>query len=88
MKKKGKEKEKIFFEFEQMYKDNNNISSELQRKNDIECYDKIMESHRNYHSIVYTYVRKFMEIPKIFTIPKVKTMLKNFNHMMVFFILL
>ena len=87
MKKKGKEKETFFFEFEQMYKDNN-ISSELQRKNDIECYDKIMESHRNYHSIVYTYVRKFMEIPKIFTIPKVKSMLKNFNHMMVFFILL
>ena len=87
MKKKGKEKEKIFFEFEQMYKDNN-ISSELQRKNDIECYDKIMESHRNYHSIVYTYVRKFMEIPKIFTIPKVKSMLKNINHRMIFIILL
>ena len=87
---KMQRKRNIFFEFEQMYKDNNNnnISSELQRKNDIECYDKIMESHRNYHSIVYTYVRKFMEIPKIFTIPKVKSMLKNFNHMMVFFILL
>jgi hypothetical protein len=82
-------KKKHFFEFEQMYKDNNNnISSGLQRKNDIECYDKIMESYPNYHSIVSIYVRKFMERPKIFTIPKVKSMLKNINHMMVFFILL
>ncbi|HJU59786.1 MAG TPA: hypothetical protein VJ583_08555 [Nitrososphaeraceae archaeon] len=85
---KRQRKRNIFFEFEQMYKDNNNISSELQRKNDIECYDKIMESYLNYHSIVSIYVRKFMERPKIFTIPKVKSMLKNINHMMVFFILL
>jgi hypothetical protein len=87
---KRQRKRKIFFEFEQMYKDNNNnISPELQRKNDIECYDKVMESYPNYQIIVSTYVRKFMERPNIFTTPtKVKSMLKNFNHRMVFFILL
>jgi len=86
---KRQRKRKIFFEFEQHYKDNKNVSSELQRKNDIECYDKFMESYPNYQIIVSTYVRKFMERPNIFTTPtKVKSMLKKFNHRMVFFILL
>ena len=86
---KMQRKRKIFFEFEQQYKDNKNVSSKLQRKNDIECYDKIMESYPNYQIIVSTYVRKFMERPNIFTTPtKVKSMLKKFNHRMVFFILL
>ena len=86
---KRQRKRKILFEFEQQYKDNKNISSKLQRKNDIECYDQFMESYPNYQIIVSTYVRKFMERPNIFTIPtKVKSMLKKFNHRMVFFILL
>jgi hypothetical protein len=86
---KRQRKRKIFFEFEQQYKDNKNVSSKLQRKNDIECYDKVMESYPNYQIIVSTYVRKFMERPNIFTTPtKVKSMLKKFNHRMIFFILL
>ena len=86
---KRQRKRKIFFEFEQQYKGNNNISSELERKNDIECYDKVMESNPNFQIIVSTYVRKFMERSNIFTTPtKVKSILKKFNHRMVFFILL
>jgi hypothetical protein len=36
-------------------------SYELQRKKDIECYDKIMESHQNYVYIFYNYIIKFKE---------------------------
>ncbi|HSF51522.1 MAG TPA: hypothetical protein VLA74_12235 [Nitrososphaeraceae archaeon] len=39
-------KRKSLFEFEQRYKDN--IAYELQSKNDIECYDKVMKSYPNY----------------------------------------
>ena len=39
---------------------NNNIFlDELQRKGDIECFDKIMDSHMYYPSKVYSYIRKF-----------------------------
>lgn len=58
-------------EYKQRYKINN-TSFELQRQNDIECFDKIMESHLNYLTIVYTYARKVRERLKIiFTAPKV-----------------
>jgi hypothetical protein len=80
-----------FFEFNQCYKQkiNNTFSHELQRQNDIECYDKVMESHPNYSNIVYTFVRKFIRGRiKIFTVPKAKSMLKNINHRMIFVILL
>ena len=41
---------------------NNNIFlDELQRKGDIECFDKFMDSHMHYPSIVYSYIRKFRE---------------------------
>jgi hypothetical protein len=44
---------------------NNNIFlDELQRKGDIECFDKIMDSHMHYPSIVYSYIRKFRESPR------------------------
>jgi hypothetical protein len=44
---------------------NNNIFlDELQRKGDIECYDKIMDSYIDYPSIVYSYIRKFRESPQ------------------------
>jgi hypothetical protein len=73
------------FEYKQRYKINN-TSFELQRQNDIECFDKIMESHLNYLTIVYTYARKVRERLKIiFTAPKVKSILKgNFSHRMIF----
>jgi hypothetical protein len=73
------------FEYKQRYKINN-TSFELQRQNDIECFDKIMESHLNYLTIVYTYARKVRERLKvIFTVPKVKSILKgNFSHRMIF----
>ena len=64
------------------------ISNELQRKNDIECYDKIMESHPNYLTIVFAYTKKFRGRLKIFfTTPKVKSILRNINHRIIFIVL-
>ena len=64
-----KRKRSKFFEFNQCYKQkiNNTSSHELQRQNDIECYDKVMESHLNYPFILYTYVKKFRERLKYFS---------------------
>jgi hypothetical protein len=59
-------KRRIFYEFKKCYKQkkiDNTLHDELQRRNDIECYDKIMESHLNYLTIVYyTCIRKFRKI--------------------------
>jgi hypothetical protein len=80
---------KRIFEYKQRYKVNN-TSFELQWQNDIECFDKIMESHLNYLTIVYTYARKVRERLKIiFTASKLKSILRgNFSHRIVFIMLL
>ena len=79
---------KSLFEFEQTYKDN--IAYELQSKNDIECYDKVMESYPNYLVIIYTYILKYKQMLKIFVSTKMKSILRNINNtlMMIFIILL
>jgi hypothetical protein len=48
---------------------NNNIPHELQRKGDIECYDKFMERRPNYpkiwwHNLVLIFKQKTKEISK------------------------
>jgi hypothetical protein len=48
---KERRRRKTFLEFEECYK--NSIPYELQMKKDIECYDKVMESHTNYLNILY-----------------------------------
>jgi len=54
-----REEENLNFEAKQQYKIN--TSYELQRKIDIEYYDKIMESHQNYLTIVNIYINKARE---------------------------
>ena len=78
-----KRRRKIFFEFEQIYK---NILYELQSKNDIECYDKVMNLYPNYPFIIYAQIRKFRQMIKIFVLTKVKS-LRNINNQMIFIIL-
>jgi len=46
-----------------------------------------MESHPNYLMIVFAYVQNFRERLEMFTIPKIKSILKNFNHRMISIIL-
>jgi hypothetical protein len=80
MQNEGKgQRKKIFYEFEQRY----NTPCELQH--DIECYDKIMESHPNYPAIIYTYIIKFRQMLKILA-SKVK-IIKKYRYRMVIIIL-
>jgi hypothetical protein len=80
-------KRKSLFELEQRYKDN--IAYELQSKNNIGCYDKVMESYPNYPVIIYTYILKYKQMLKILISTKMKS-LRNINNrlMMIFIILL
>jgi hypothetical protein len=82
----------IFFEFEeQKDKENDNdrileAGNELQRKIDVECYDKVMEYYPNYLSIVYIHIIKFKQILTAFTSTKVKS-LRKINNGISFIIL-
>ena len=58
---------------------NEDIPYELQRKEYIECYDKVMESHPNYLTIIYTHVLQYKQRLKIFASTKVK-LLRNINE--------
>jgi hypothetical protein len=74
-------KRRIFYEFKQCCKQkiNNTLHDELQRRNDIECYDKVMESYQNYLTIIYyTYIRKFRKIYD-FVLTKMK-LERNINN--------
>jgi hypothetical protein len=75
---------KSLFELEQRYKDN--IAYELQSKNDIECYDKVIESYPNYPVIIYTYILKYKQMLKIFVSTKMKS-LRNVNNRLMIFII-
>jgi hypothetical protein len=67
-----REEENLNFEAKQQYKIS--TSYELQRKIDIECYDKVMESHQNYLTIVYIYISKAREkLSFLHTKNKIKT---------------
>jgi hypothetical protein len=80
----------ILFEFDdndiQIYKNNNknniddykNSPCELQRKNDIECYNKVMGSNLNYLTILYTFITNHTHL-KIFVSTKAKK-LRNINY--------
>ena len=61
-------------------------SYELQRKKDIECYDKIMESHPNYVYIIYIHIIKFKQKLTAFTSTKIKS-LRHINNGILFTIL-
>lgn len=39
----------------------NNISSEIECKGEIECYDKINEFHPKYPIIIYNHVRRYKQ---------------------------
>ena len=73
----------IFNEFNQRCKI---ISYELQRKKDIECYDKIMESHPNYVHIIYIHIVKFNQKLTAFTSTKIRS-LRHINNGILFTIL-
>ena len=73
----------IFNEFNQRCKI---ISYELQRKKDIECYDKIMESHPNYVYIIYIHIIKFKQKLTAFTSTKIRS-LRHINNGILFTIL-
>lgn len=83
--------EKIFFYFgenEDKGNDNKNnkisiVGNELQRKIDIECYDKFMECYPNYLSIVYIYLQQTIQRLKILISTQVKS-LRNINNRMIF----
>ena len=79
-------RKKIFFEFEQRSKDN--IAYELQSKNDIESYDKVMESYQNYPVVIYTYILKYKQMLKNFVSTKMKSLRNIINILMIFIILL
>jgi hypothetical protein len=81
---------------DQIYKNNNknNIdnyyssSCELQRKNDIECYNKVMGSHPNYLPIFHFFIINHTQKLKIFVSTKAKK-LRNINYkIMMLYILL
>ena len=74
----------IFNEFNQRCKII--ISYELQRKKDIECYDKIMESHPNYVYIIYIHIIKFNQKLTAFTSTKIRS-LRHINNGILFTIL-
>ena len=74
----------IFNEFNQRCKII--TSYELQRKKDIECYDKIMESHPNYVYIIYIHIIKFKQKLTAFTSTKIKS-LRHINNGILFTIL-
>jgi len=61
-------------------------SYELQRKKDIECYDKIMESHPNYVYIIYIHIIKFKQKLTAFTSTKIRS-LRHINNGILFTIL-
>ena len=61
-------------------------SYELQRKKDIECYDKIMESHPNYVYIIYIHIIKFKQKLTAFTSTKIRS-LRHINNRILFKIL-
>ncbi len=61
-------------------------SYELQRKKDIECYDKIMESHPNYVYIIYIHIIKFKRKLTAFTSTKIRS-LRHINNGILFTIL-
>lgn len=61
-------------------------SYELQRKKDIECYDKIMESHPNYVYIIYIHFIKFKQKLTAFTSTKIRS-LRHINNGILFTIL-
>jgi hypothetical protein len=90
----------IFFKSDdnndQIYKNNdknnidnyNNSPCELQRKNDIECYNKIMGSNPNYLTIFYSFIINHTQKLKIFVSTKAKK-LRNINYkIMMLYILL
>ncbi len=74
----------IFNEFNQRCKII--TSYELQRKKDIECYDKIMESHPNYVYIIYIHIIKFKQKLTAFTSTKIRS-LRHINNGILFTIL-
>ena len=74
----------IFNEFNQRCKII--TSHELQRKKDIECYDKIMESHPNYVYIIYIHIIKFKQKLNAFTSTKIRS-LRHINNGILFTIL-
>ena len=61
-------------------------SYELQRKKDIECYDKVMESHPNYVYIIYIHIIKFKQKLTAFTSTKIRS-LRHINNRILFKIL-
>jgi hypothetical protein len=61
-------------------------SYELQRKKDIECYDKMMESHPNYVYIIYIHIIKFKQKLTAFTSTKIRS-LRHINNGILFTIL-
>ena len=80
----------------QIYKNNNknnidnfnNSPYELQRKNDIECYNKVMGSNLNYLTVLYTFITNHTQNLKIFVSTKAKK-LRNINYrIMLLYILL
>ena len=74
----------IFNEFNQRCKII--ISYELQRKKDLECYGKIMESHPNYVYIIYIHIIKFKQKLTAFTTTKIRS-LRHINNRILFTIL-
>ena len=74
----------IFNEFNQRCKII--TSYELQRKKDIECYDKIMESHPNYVYIIYIHIIKIKQKLTAFTSTKIRS-LRHINNGILFTIL-
>ena len=74
----------IFNEFNQRCKII--TSYELQRKKNIECYDKIMESHPNYVYIIYIHIIKFKQKLTAFTSTKIRS-LRHINNGILFTIL-
>ena len=74
----------IFNEFNQRCKII--TSYELQRKKDIKCYDKIMESRPNYVYIIYIHIIKFKQKLTAFTSTKIRS-LRHINNRILFKIL-
>ena len=66
----------------------NNISSEIECKGEIECYDKVMESYQNYPVVIYTYILKYKQMLKNFVSTKMKSLRNIINILMIFIILL
>jgi hypothetical protein len=89
---RNEERRNILLDIESEDKENHNekysiAENNLQRRGDIECYDKIMEPHPNYSSIVYTKIRKFKERIRNILSTKFK-LFRNTNSIMIFVILL